>query len=449
MQMNRVMISEAIDRLGVSKFTFKIYILIGLTLLFDGFDYMIVPYTMSQISGEWGLTKVQTGALASWGLLGLMIGGLFGGVISDRFGRKKTLVACCAFYSILTLPIYFVQSYETFAILRILAGMGLGACIPVSITLMSEFAPTKNRGFFTSSIMAFYVAGWVIAGIVAAYVVPLLGWRFCFLIGAMPVFYAIILAIKLIESPHWLLSKGRERDAINVIQTIEKTVNGKASEWVPGSLIVPPPPKSVGVRAIISLDYRKTTINLFIIYFMGSMVVYGVTAWLPTLLILKGYGLTQSYVLSILINIASIAGSLATGYAADIIGRRNNIVYSYVFTAGIIVLLGLATSLWLTVIIGVMAGIAITWGLSGVQPVLAEAYRTEFRNTGVAWVQAFGRLGGITGPIAAGIIQQIGFGFTGTLIFFAFPSIIVAIVAYMYVTETKGRTIESLAAVKA
>src|SRR5208337_5436063 len=110
-----------------------VFILVGLTLLFDGLDYMIVPFTMPQIGKAWALTPVQTGSLASWSLLGLGIGAIFAGMISDRIGRKSALGLSCLVYSLFTLPIYFVPNYAMFAILRILAGVGLGAAIPVTI----------------------------------------------------------------------------------------------------------------------------------------------------------------------------------------------------------------------------------------------------------------------------------------------------------------------------
>lgn len=100
--MNKVSISEVVDKLGVSKYTFKIYFLIGLALIFAGYNYMIVAYTMPQMSQEWALTKIQTGSLSSWSILGLLIGGLSAGVISDKIGRKKAFAIFVLVYSMLT-----------------------------------------------------------------------------------------------------------------------------------------------------------------------------------------------------------------------------------------------------------------------------------------------------------------------------------------------------------
>ncbi len=442
--MNKTYISEVIDQLGVSKYTYTMYILVGIALLFDGFDYMIVAYTMPQMAAEWGLTKVQTGSLTSWSLIGLIIGGLTAGIISDRIGRKKTLSIFVAMYSLLTLPIYFVHSFEVFAMLRILSGIGLGACIPIAVTMMTESAPTYKRGFFTSSIMAFYILGWVVAGIVAITIVPVFGWRVCYLIGGIPAFYALILWFKMRESPYWLLSKGREKEAIEVVKTIEIAARGKAGEWPPGRLIIPPVLPKVGVSMIFSPNYRKATLANWTIYFMGSVLIYGISGWLPTLLVESGFGVVRGYSFAVLQNIFAIIGSMTIGFFADIIGRRLNVSLSWFFTAVFAILLGFATTQWQVILFIIIVGFLMNGALSSTQPLLTESYPTEFRSTGVAWAQAFGRLGGFSGPIAAGFIQQLGAGFTGLFIFFAIPSFIAAAVAFFFVAETKDKAIEKI-----
>jgi benzoate transport len=447
--MDKTSISDIIDKIGLSKYTLKIYFLIGFALLFCGFNYMIVSYTMPQMTKEWSLSKIQTGSLASWSLLGLMIGGIIAGVISDRIGRKKTLALFCLVFSVLTFPIYFVHSFEAFAVLRILSGIGFGAIIPVAVTMLSESSPTKNRGYFTSSIMSFYVLGWVIAGVAAIYIVPTFGWRVCYLVGGIPIIYTFILLSSLPESLRWLLGKGRENEAILEIKRMEITAQGKASEYSPGSLIAPTPPAKVGVSAIFSVEYRKTTMALWIIYFMGSVVIYGINGWLPTLLVGKGYGLVKGYSFAVLQNVFGMIGGLCTGYVADRIGRRINVIFGWVFTAVAILLLGVALNQWQVVVCGMMVGLAMNWGLSGTQPLLAEGYPTEFRTTGVSSAQAFGRVGGFLGPIVAGYVQQMGVGFTGIFVFFAIPAVIAALIALFFVAETKGKSIEKIGGVKA
>lgn len=446
--MTKTTISSIIDRIGVTKYTWTIWILVGLALVFDGYDYMIVAYTMPQMAKEWGLTKVQTGSLASWSMLGVVIGGVIAGMCSDRFGRKKTLAFFVAFYSLLTFPIYFAPSYGVFAILRIISGIGIGGCIPVAITLASENFPTKNRGFFTAGTLCFYGIGWCVGGIAALNVVPTYGWRVLFLIGGLPALYAIFIYFKLPESMAWLIGKGREKEAIEIIKHMEIVATGKASEWLPGSIVLPPAPKKVGVSALFSSGYVKVTLGLWLLYFMSMFIIYGVTSWMPTLLIGRGYGLVLGYSFSILQNFVGLVGGFATGFVADIIGRRKNVIVGFMFTAAAILVLGFVTGKWPVLIMAVVVGVCMQYANGGALPLMAEIYPTEFRNTGVSWAQSFGRIAGFLSPLFVGYVQQVGFNFSSTMNMFAIPAVICVVVSVFLITETKGRTVDSVSSLK-
>ncbi|MCL6638264.1 MAG: MFS transporter [Firmicutes bacterium] len=440
----RVLVSEVIDGIGVSRYTWLIFILCGFAMLFDGYDNMIVAYTMPQISKEWALTKVQTGSLVSWGLLGLLFGGFCAGVLSDAIGRKKTLILSCVVYSIFCGLIYFAQSFEMFALFRVLSGFGLGACLPVSITIVSESVPTKNRGLFITSLFAFFLAGWVLAGVVAMFVIPVLGWRICYLLGMLPAIYAILLAIQLPESSRWLLIKGREAEAVAIIQRLEKSAKGVATDWPAGSIFVPPPPKVVGPAALFSRQFLPVTIGLSLLYFMGTMIVYGVSGWLPSLLVAKGYSMVKSYSFAIMQNSASMVANVVTGFVSDRIGRKKTLYIGFIILGITVILLGYSANQFQLIVFSILVGFFSNFALTGVQPLLAESYPTEFRNTGVAYSQAFGRLGGMAGPLLAGFVQTIGFGFTGTLAMFAAPAIICVIILYFFRLETRGKSLEAI-----
>ena len=438
-------ISDIIDRIGVPKLTIAVFLMCGITMLFDGYDNMIVSYTMPQIAKEWALSPVLTGSLVSWGLLGLLVGGFCAGVLSDAIGRKKTLILSCLLYSLFSGLIYFAQSFETFAVFRVLSGFGLGACLPVSITLVSEYVPTKNRGVFVTSIFAFFLAGWVVAGIVAMFVVPALGWRFCYLIGAVPALYAIVLAIYQLESTRWLLMKGHEAAAFALLNRLERSANATVTNFTPGSITIPAQPAVVGPAALFTRQFLRYTVSLALIYFFGSMIVYGVTGWLPSLFMAKGMTVVKSYSLAVGTNTAAVLAGILSGYVGDRIGRKATLMIGFGVAGIVVVLFGYSSSTGQLIASSVLFGFFANFALTGVQPMLVETYPTAFRNTGVAFSQAFGRLGSMSGPLAAGFAQGIGFGFTGTLAMFVMPAIICVIILLFFKRETKGKTLEVLA----
>ena len=100
-------VSSFIDAIGLTKFTWGIFILLGLCNIFEGYDYMIVSYTVPSLQAEWGLSSTITGSLSSWSLIGLVLGGLIAGPLADKMGRRKALASMTIIYGILNLPLYF------------------------------------------------------------------------------------------------------------------------------------------------------------------------------------------------------------------------------------------------------------------------------------------------------------------------------------------------------
>jgi benzoate transport len=440
-------ISEVVDSFGVNKFTWSVFFFLGMAMVFDGYDYMIVPYTMPQIAAEWSLNKVQTGSLSSWSLFGLIIGGALAGIISDKIGRRKTLIYSIAAYSALTVPIYFVNSFEAYAFFRVLTGVGLGSCIPVVTTIFSETTPTNRRALFITFGMAWMIVGWVLGGLVPTLVVPVFGWRMCYLIGGLPLLYSIFLYYRMHESAYWLANKGRKEEAVKVLQHIEKVATGKVTDWDPNALVVPPQPKVVGPKALFSKDYRTITAGVWITYFCGCFTVYGINAWLPSLMLEKGLKLTSAYGLAIANNAAAVLANCSTGFVAEIVGRRKNLIFSYILAAVAIVIMAFVGSNFAAILAAnIFMGFAINYAITAVQPLMAEGYPTEFRNTGVSWCQAFGRLGGAVAPIVAGIIMAMNLGPSMSFLFYIIPSLIGALAAILFVKrETKGKSLDQLA----
>lgn len=444
--MHNYSVSEIIDSFGVTRYTWKMFFMIGLTMLFDGFDYMIVSYTMPQMSIEWGLTSLQTGSLSTWSIFGIIIGGAVAGIFSDKFGRKKVLCVAIAWYSLLTLPICFVDNFTAFAILRVLAGVGIGACLPIGSTMNSEIAPTKQRALFVTGGMAFMVGGWCLAGICGTLVVPAFGWRPCFLIGALPVLYAIFLAFKLPESTYWLGSKHQYDRVIKNIEVMERVAKGSVSQWDAARLTFPPPAPKVGVSALFSKGYVQITLALWIVYFLGNLVVYGTTIWMPYLLIEKGLSMGSSYALSTAQNFAAIVANCCSGFVSERIGRRKHIVLSYLVTAAVVAAIALINgSVALILSVCILTGFFCNFAITGIQPLITESYRVEFRNTGVAWTQSFGRIGAIVAPLIVGYFVGLGYG-AASLLVFVIPALLGAVTAGLcFRSETRGRSLDELA----
>lgn len=323
--MGKVYVSDVLEKPGGFKYSLRILLFDGLAMLFDGFDFMIVSFTMTQIMEEMELGLMATGSLASFSLIGMLIGGFVAGWLADRFGRRHVLNVSIMVYAAFTVPIFFAHSFDAFAICRILSGMGVGAVIPLSVTIASEYAPTKHRGLFVTVSKMFMILGWVVAGLVAMWVVPLLGWRFCYLIGGFPFVYGILMYFLMPESVQWLLRKGRVDKAVAIVNQINRTLDEPRPEpYVADELAVKPLKPKGQVRTLLSKKYLRVTLGIWIVAFATCALSYGLTNWMPTVLTMHGYSIAEGYGLTTLMNALGALGALFAGFMADKIGRLNS-----------------------------------------------------------------------------------------------------------------------------
>ena len=430
-------VSEVIDSFGINGHTWLMFVLLGLANIFDGYDFMIVNSTNTYLAPSFGLqTAAQVGSLTTWGLLGMVLGGAVGGAMSDRIGRKKMLIIAVIFYGLFTLPQAFSSSLGIFAVWRLIAGFGVGSCIPIVTTCFSETIPSKNRGVFVTFGMAFMVAGWVVAGLIAAPIctaqTSILGgltekqitlasgltfyenWRVCYLIGALPIIYGIVLIFAMHETPHWYANNGQKDKAVEALQDIERKHHNTVTDYDPNLLIVPPKPAQSGPNVLFSKKYIVATAAIWTTYFVGQFCVYGMNAWIPTWFQAMGYTPAQSVNLQTWNNVAAILSNISVGFVSDRIGRKKNLAASWIACIIAIVLCSFVitydptqSKMVLYVALMLLFGFCLNYAITAVQPLMPESYPTAIRNTGVAWCQAFARFGGSGSSIVLGAFATV------------------------------------------
>lgn len=475
-------VSEVIDSFGINGHTWLMFVLLGLANIFDGYDFMVVNSTNTYLAASFGVEGAAMGSLTTWGLLGMVLGGACGGILSDKIGRKKMLIIACLFYGVFTLPQAFSMSVPFFAAFRLIAGFGVGSCIPVVTTVFSETMPSKNRGVFVTFGMAFMVAGWVIAGLVAnpicstttpiipGFTEPLTipgkngaadlhtyaNWRICYLIGALPIIYGIVLIFAMHETPHWYANNGMKDKAAEALAGIEMRTTHHQHEYDPALMIVPPKPEKTSVNVLFSHKYIVATAAIWTTYFVGQFCVYGMNAWIPTWFQGVGYSKADSVNLQTWNNFAAILSNVTVGFVSDKIGRKKNLAGSWIFCIIAIVLCSIfvaPNNIVLCTILMLLFGFALNYAITAVQPLMPESYPTELRNTGVAWCQAFARFGGSASSIVLGAIASMAAfqvngatNWSAVVLVLCIPFALGFICTLLFVTETGGKTMDELAA---
>ncbi|WP_308123618.1 MFS transporter [Modestobacter marinus] len=373
-------------------------------VLLDGFDLVVVGTVVPALRTpeEWALSDSGATFVVTIGLVGMTIGAITIGALTDIVGRRKALIGAVTSFSLFTLLCALAPNAGVFGVLRFLAGIGLGGCLPTAIALVNEFT-RRAAGRATTTMMTGYHVGAVLTAALAIVVVEPLGWRWMFVIGAAPALVVVPLMLRhLPESPAYLVSHDRRPEAERIA-----TRYGLDLEAAPHA----PTGATATIRTLFTEGRLRTTLAIGVTSFMGLLLVYGLNSWLPTIMREADYELGAALAFLLVLNLGAIAGLLVAGRVAERIGSR---------TAGIAWFAAGAVFLALLSVRLPLAGIYLMTFLTGCfvfsAQVLVYAFTSSnhpphVRATALGWAAGVGRVGAITGPVVGGTLLAAGIAF--------------------------------------
>ncbi|MFD1260506.1 MFS transporter [Entomomonas asaccharolytica] len=381
-----------------SKIWILVFIFSFLGLLVDGADLLLLSFSLSSLEAEWGLTQFQKGMLGTYTLAGMAIGGIFGGWLADRFGRVKVVVASILVFSIGTAILGATQSYFQFAVMRFVASLGLGALYVACNTLMAEYVPTKYRTTVLGTLQAGWSVGYIVASLLAGWIIPNYGWRWLFYIAIIPSVMAVAMQFIVPEPPAWRAAKAK-RDADKAAGIDNSNVKKEGS---------------------LSLIFaNKATRNMFLLWAATAGFLqfgyYGVNNWMPNYLE-KELGMAFKSMTFFLVGsyTAMILGKILAGIAADYFGRRAVYAFGAIGTAAFLPIIVFFNSpgniIYLMVAFGFLYG--IPYGVNATY--MTESFETKIRGSAVGGAYNVGRAGAAIAPACIGFIAthySIGAGF--------------------------------------
>lgn len=431
-----------LHNLPVGKFHYKLLILIGLGWLFDAMDTGMVSFVLATLGKEWNLTPSELGWIVSVGFIGMALGAVLSGRMADRIGRKNVFVATMVLYSIATGLCAFAWNLESLLFFRFWVGFGLGGQLPVAVSLVSEYAPPKVRGRFIVLLESFWGLGWLAAALVSYFFIPQYGWQSAFLIGALPVFYAVFVWKHLPESVPYLISKGRVGEAHEIVVGLEKQAGIEAVQTA--SVAERAPQENPRFAQLWQPPFAKRTLMLWLIWFGIVFSYYGIFTWLPKLLVEQGYTVVKTFEYVLVMILAQLPGYFAAAVLVEKIGRKATLA-GFLFACAVCAyFFGRSDSAAMIMFWGCWMSFFNlgAWGV--LYTYTPELYPVRFRAFGSGWAGAVGRIGGIVAPmaVAAMIGGDGGFG----RIFVMFTAVLMAVVAVIVVLgeETKGRSLEDI-----
>ncbi|KAB2695373.1 MFS transporter [Ochrobactrum sp. Kaboul] len=390
---NKIGTTEA----GHSKIWILVFAFSFLGLMIDGADLMLLSYSLTSIKTEFGLTSVEAGSLGSITLAGMAIGGIYGGWACDRFGRVRTVSWTIVLFSVGTALLGATHSYLQFAAMRFISSLGLGALYVACNTLMAEYVPTKYRTTVLGTLQAGWSVGYIVATLLAGWLLPIYGWRYLFYVAIIPVVIALIMSKTVPEPESWVKAKAARDQAGATARTAGVKETG-------------------AFKAIFSNPQARAMFTLWALT-AGFLQFgyYGVNNWLPSYLETE-MGMQFKSMTAYMVGsyTAMILGKILAGIAADWLGRRAVFALGALGTAVFLPVIVLFHSpdsiLWMLVVFGFLYG--IPYGVNATY--MTESFEAKYRGTAVGGAYNIGRIGAAIAPIAVGFFasqSSIGLGF--------------------------------------
>jgi AAHS family 4-hydroxybenzoate transporter-like MFS transporter len=421
-------VQSFIDDQRFSLYQWTILVLCFLVVAADGFDTAAVGFIAPSLIGDWGVSRAALGPVMSAALVGLGIGALAAGPVADRLGRKTVLVLSVFFFGAWSLASAHAGSIESLTVLRFLTGLGLGAAMPNAVTLMSEYAPARIRAVAVNTMFCGFSVGLSLGGLCAAWMIPHFGWPSVLVAGgAGPLVLSVLLMLLLPESAQFMVV--RKRPAERIARVLARIA---ADPRLANCVFTAADPRdSVAEKSalalVVSRPYRFGTAMLWLAYFMGLMIFYLLTNWLPTLFKDAGFSAERAALTTSLFPLGGILGNLCLGWVMDRFNARRVNAFAYVFAAALVLTIGrgIGDQVWLSVLI-FLTGTAVTSAVTSMSALAAAFYPTRSRATGVAWMLGIGRMGAVAGAMTGGLMMSMGLQFGAVFTFLAVPALVAA-----------------------
>ena len=386
---------------GARRLTFALCF--GIVLL-DGFDTAAIGYIAPSLTAEWGVARPALAPVLSAALFGLAFGALAAGPLADRFGRKAVLVAAVIEIGLACLASSLAGDLAQLVALRFLTGLGLGAAMPNAVTLTSEYCPAPRRALLTNMMFCGFPLGAALGGFLAAWMIPLFGWRSVLVLGgAAPLLLAGLLIPALPESLRYLVAKGAPAARIRrVLARVAPDAPDAAGfalgeETAVERASVGGEEGRAGVGLVLSRAYRVGSVMLWLAYFMGLVIFYALINWMPILFRDAGMEPRSAALVSALFPLGGV-GAVLAGWLMDRFNADAVIAAAFAATALAVAAIGQAGShLGLLMLAVFVAGTLMNTAQSSLPALAAAFYPTRGRATGVAWMLGLGRFGGIAG----------------------------------------------------
>jgi AAHS family 4-hydroxybenzoate transporter-like MFS transporter len=421
-------------------------------MFLEGFDLMVIGVALPKIADFLHSKPSALGLAISAGQVGPLIGAIVLGMVADRWGRKRTLIVSAIIFGIFTLMTAYITSVGQLALLRFLAGIGLGGTIPNALAFGSEYAPTKKRATLATTMYAGVAVGSITVGFLAAYLLPNHGWQSLFFLGGtLPIIIGLLLMFLLPETLDFLARRGKDKEQVRRIVSRIAPALGRDEgvEFYSTEKKLPGAP----VKHLFREGRAFTTIMLWLAFLASFFLLWIILAWAPTLLRKSGASPQQYSIAFACINIGSLIATLLIGRLMDKINPFNILKVAFILAFISVAAFGLfSTSAFMVIaILCVVMGFFVIGGNSGLMGLATVSYPSEIRGSGIGWAYGVGKIGSLLAPAVGGFLLAQNWSVTqicntNALVALLVTAIIIILHRHLKNTSAKNANVAGAAA---
>jgi MFS transporter, putative metabolite:H+ symporter len=438
-----------LESVPITRWHVRCRIIMGSATFFDAFSALSLAFALPVLVGLWRISPQQSGYLISSAYLGQLIGALLFSWVAERFGRVRSATIAVAIMAAMGLACVAARDFSTLFTFRFIQGIGIGGEMPVAAAYISELAQARGRGRFFLLYEMIFPIGLMSAGQAGAWLVPAWGWQAIFLVGAIPSMVVAWLVARLPESPRWLISQGRLREAEAVIQKME--ASAPLTDRRPSETPIPSRDREGALSQtrwseVVSPFYRTRTLVVWTLWASAFFVANGLNNWLPSLYnTIYRLPLGESLRAASWTNVAQVLLLLVCALWIDRIGRRTWTAAAFLAGGSCLAILGISGAHNVTAVVILCT---LSYGIIGSANAVLylytpEVYPTRMRVIGIGLATSWLRIASAVSPTVVGFMV-VANGIRSVFLMFAAASI-VGILAALRMIETRGQRLEEIA----
>jgi len=442
-------IAARIERLPITRTQTKARIVVGTATFFDGYDSLVLGLVMPVLAGAWHLSTAEIGYLLSGTFFGQLLGALLFPYLAERYGRLRAASYSVWVVGLLGLACAACWSFTSLIVARVLQGIGIGGEIPVAATYINEIAHSKTRGRFFLMYEAAFAVGYIICTLLAVLLVTSVGWQVMFLIGALPALVAAVMRRMLPESPRWLASKGRAKEADAIVGQMEREAEAKLGTSLPApdfSVAPPPVGQRTDLRELFTPFYRMRTLVVWSIWGFNFFVTQALNSWLPTIYRQELHlSVQQALLFTLATHTISICSAIAVALCIDHTGRR-----VWIGSATLVASLALLTLALqggqnpiFLLVCATIANFSLASVSVSIYVFTCELYPTRMRALGTGMGSTVRNIFTTTSPTLVAVMLS-NYGLPGVFGMLGLAPLIPCLMVFLFGTETRARVLEEV-----